>query len=234
MNTHNETIKILKKQGALTIDMQEAFVRGTPEVYYSDEHSVYLKHGCGVMMLWADSVDGAMNAVERFEQPRSCVLHGEAAQKAFHTWYKGEIGTPCMQYCRMSREKFEVPPICTIRPLTEDDIAFVAEHYQLSNSPDYLRWRISEGELHGAEVNGKLVGFIGSHGDGSIGMLEVIPEFRRRRIGTALEFYQMNRHIDKGWTPYGQVYIDNPESKLLQKKVGLDVARETICWTHNK
>ncbi|MFQ9917932.1 MAG: GNAT family N-acetyltransferase [Flavonifractor plautii] len=38
----------------------------------------------------------------------------------------------------------------------------------------------------GAFVDGTLAGFAGFHGEGSIGLLEVLPAYRRRGLGEAL------------------------------------------------
>ena len=233
MHDKNTVKNILKNQGALTIDMCEAFVRGEPKILYADDCAVFLIHGCGVYMLWAENTDSAKNALRVVKTvPHLCVVHGMPAYNAYvQTYGKQHEDGFCTQYCWSKREKFAVPSNFTFRPMRMDEIPFIQEHYHLSTNTEYLKWRISENELHGAvSPGGNIMGFIGSHSDGSIGMLEVLPEYRRRGIGTALEYYQMNRHMERGWTPYGQVFLDNPESHSLQGKVGMDFSKDIICW----
>lgn len=222
---------ILKSHGALTVDMYEAFTRGNPEIIYADDNAVYIKHKCGVTMLWAKDYTAATAALKSADLPYGCVLHGKDTIKAFEEIAPSyNIGEPCLQYCRMSRKRFDVPKVCDIRPARQEDAPFIIAHYQLDNDPEHIAKTIELGELQCAEVDGNLAGFIGTHGDGSIGMLEVMPEYRRRGIATALEFYQMNRHIDLGYIPYGQVYASNSDSHALQRKVGLDISDDVISW----
>ena len=232
MYNMNQTIELLKQIGALTVDMRDAFVRGTPQLLYSDKDAVYMIHGCGVYMLWAKDRYSAEKALHTFDKPAPLtVIHGKEAYGAFKDKYHMENDEGfCLQYSWNKKEKFSIPDICSIRELINADIPFVQSYYHLANDTEYLQERIAAGELYGAVVDGKLAGFIGSHSDGSIGMLEILPEFRRRGLATVLEHYQMNRHMDKGWTPYGQVFINNPESIALQRKIGLEVSQDIICW----
>lgn len=100
---------------------------------------------------------------------------------------------------------------------------------------DNVRWNYSAQETSkNLEIieNGstRLVGYIGFHEEGSIGMLEVFPEYQRRGIGMALETYIMNLTLERGWIPYGQIIVGNDNSMLLQKKMGLCVSKEQLFW----
>ena len=61
-------------------------------------------------------------------------------------------------------------------------------------------------------------------------MLEVFPELRRMGIGTELENYIQNYQLDRGWMPYGQVYLTNDASLSMQSKLGLAVSDDIIQW----
>ena len=224
--------KLLRAQGALTIDMSENFVRGNPEVLYAENDAVYMIHDSGVYLLWAKDRQAAERALAAYPEPaRTCVAHG---MEAYHFYIEKydlhDDDGLCLQYCYSKKEKLPVSGQCEIRQMTVDDLPFVMEHYKLVDFPDYIRGRLESGVVWGAYIDGKCAGFIGGHKEGSIGMLEVLPEFRRRGIGTDLENFQMNRFIDMGFTPYGQVYLDNAESHALQKKTGLEVSTDIICW----
>lgn len=75
--------------------------------------------------------------------------------------------------------------------------------------------------VFGAIVGGKLAGFIGRHGDGSMGMLEVFEPFRRRGIAAELEKFLITYVMTFGRTPFCDVFTDNPVSLALQSKIGL-------------
>ena len=74
-------------------------------------------------------------------------------------------------------------------------IQTVLEQYHTMDDPDYIKNLMGGGRLYGALRNDRLAGFIGVHPEGSIGMLEVLPEFRRQGIGTALESYLVNKMV---------------------------------------
>ena len=45
-------------------------------------------------------------------------------------------------------------------------------------------------------VDDKMVGFIGSHLEGSIGLLEVFDEYRQKGYGTELEIFMINKFLE--------------------------------------
>ena len=63
------------------------------------------------------------------------------------------------------------------------------------------------------------------------GLLEVFPEYRKLGIGRAIEKFFINFCLDRGWTPYGQVFCDNEKSFSLQANLGMTVDRtKRLCW----
>ena len=74
------------------------------------------------------------------------------------------------------------------------------------------------------------MGFAGVHSEGSLGMLFVEEPFRRQGIAAALEACAVNRMLEKGWTPYGQISAENAASIKLQEKLGFYRAEKTFWW----
>ena len=83
--------------------------------------------------------------------------------------------------------------------------------------------RLSEGRFFGAFVDEELVGFVGEHEEGSIGMLEVKRRWRRSGWGEALEATKINDCLSRGELPWTEVYPQNKNSLILQRKLGLTV-----------
>ena len=127
----------------------------------------------------------------------------------------------------MQRHKAKSP--FPIRELTTDDLPQVAAHYKLE-SKEEIAATIEHGLMFGAEVDGELAGFIGIHSEGSIGMLEVFPEFRHKGYGYALEAYLISLHLQRGWIPYCHVIDGNEASIGLQKKLGMVCADLPAIW----
>ena len=125
-----------------------------------------------------------------------------------------------------------------VRRLTADDAESLAQYYHLPG-PDagkleetaaYLRDRASSETLYGAYFDGKLAGFVGTHEEGSIGVLTVLPEFRRRGLGTYLERLAIQKALERGDLPFGQIAQGNEASLALQRSLGMTIAREMVCW----
>ena len=72
----------------------------------------------------------------------------------------------------------------------------------------------------------QLVGFIGEHLEGSMGLLYVFPEFRRRGFAAALQRRLIARTMERGFVPFGQVEKDNLASLRLQEKLNLIVEQQ--------
>lgn len=123
-------------------------------------------------------------------------------------------------------------PACTIRPLTAEDAVEAARYYHLFDNPlPYLRGRAEAGALWGHFTpEGTLAGFLGIHTEGSMGMLEVVPEFRRRGIAQALEAALIRLHLERGWVPFCYVAPDNMPSLSLQAKLGLTNIHIPAIW----
>jgi ribosomal protein S18 acetylase RimI-like enzyme len=81
-----------------------------------------------------------------------------------------------------------------------------------------------------ALVHGELAGFAGEHEEGSLGMLEVLPQYRRRHIGKALATYIINWSLERGQIPYSQAKSDNTASLALQDQLGTCCAKGQLYW----
>lgn len=126
--------------------------------------------------------------------------------------------------------EIELPEGVTLRPLTQDDMEFVVANYHNPGAYEsHIRARIAEGMI-GAEVNGRLAGFIGVHQEGCMGLLEILPEYRRLGLGRALEAAIIHQQVGRGRLPYGHVRTGNDASIALQKKMGMDFLERKVYW----
>lgn len=117
-----------------------------------------------------------------------------------------------------------------IRRLDETYLSFIMEHYHAATGEEYIAERLQNGYIYGAFKDDVLTGFIGVHAEGSMGMLEVLPEYRKQGIAVALESYLINRLLEKGKIPFGQVIVDNEPSICLQQKLGMAISKENLYW----
>lgn len=116
-----------------------------------------------------------------------------------------------------------------IRQLGVSGLPQVAAHYQLEGE-DYLRSLLERGQLFGGFLNGVMVGFAGRHTEGSIGLLEILPQYRRQGFATALERYMIRLELSLCHIPFGQVLTDNAPSLALQRSLGMTISSGTLHW----
>ena len=101
--------------------------------------------------------------------------------------------------------------------------------YSLMDNEEYIKKRIKAG-MFGAFKGRKLLGIVGTHAEGTIGLLEVDRPYRKEGIGFALEAHMINEQIKKGNIAYCHVSVDNNASLALQRKLGLEISSDIVIW----
>lgn len=230
-----KAISYLGQNLPLHIDMVEALRRNTAEILFLDDHTCLLRNmESGILQLACDDERSAAAALIGAGSFQLIVAHGMSARNAV-TLIRPEFSCPrpCHQGYYPGRERHEPPFSCTIVPFPMKQLDEVLLHYENIRDPSYIVDRIEKGDLFAGYCNDVLCGFIGFHGDGSIGMLEVFPPYRRKHIAFALEQYLINLALERGWTPYCHIFEGNEKSLALQKKLGLIVTDDCpIAWMH--
>ena len=84
----------------------------------------------------------------------------------------------------------------------------------------------------GVDQPDALAGFAGFHDDSSMGMLEILPPFRRRGYAAQLEAFLIAAALKEGRTPYCHVVDGNEASLHLQRKMGLTCTRLPAIWVN--
>ena len=122
-----------------------------------------------------------------------------------------------------------------INKLNSSHLDIVKQNYKLVDEENYIIDRLGKGVVSGIfDLNGTLMGFVGEHYEGAMGMLEILPEYRNRGLGTILECYKINETLTSGRTPYCNVFYDNEKSVHLQNKLGLKKTSLDTWWVWNK
>ena len=117
----------------------------------------------------------------------------------------------------------------SVRTAEEQDLPVLIRNYRMI-SPEELEKVVRRKSILLGYHQGQLVGFIGEHLEGSMGILYVFPKFRHRGFGSALQTHFIARTMDEGYIPFGQVAKDNHASLCLQKKLGMTQSENLIVW----
>ncbi len=243
-DSESRALRYFTRNENLYTDMSECVARGAAQIVYADWDGVLLyEKASGVYMFAAEEQDAAERILSAFDEhelaKRSGLLvaHGEIARavayKILHL--KGE--TACFQVVYTKKEPRPLSGTLEFRFPKREQIKIIQREYHLE-SPENIEKLCANGEIvcgfikdSGArDKSSCFVGFIGRHPEGSMGLLQVFPAYRRRGFGEELESYMINRFLEEGRIPYAHIIEDNFKSMKLQKKLGYEVADEKVYW----
>lgn len=117
--------------------------------------------------------------------------------------------------------------------LEEGHAAFIHAHYEMREILDvaYVRDRIREGPALGIEWEGRLAGWVMTHEEGTMGVLEILPEFRRLGLATRLNRAMCDRMRARGWPCVVEILKTNAASQALAAGAGFRLLRN-VHWIH--
>ena len=223
----------LEKDFAYHADMLDALLIKESEVLYSEDDGVMIRIGeWGPYAISAKTEEAMEKMAKLIAENRymAVVRPFKFLPKLFEIKGRPVEMMPCYQAAYKKKEpvhETEVPGF-EIRPLEQEHAPFVCENYD--DDEGYIKSRIEYGMLGAFDESGNCAGFIGFHGEGSMGLLTVLPEYRRKGIGIALEAKNLNRRLSEGRIPFGHVVVGNEKSKGLQKKIGMEFSEKIVTW----
>jgi ribosomal protein S18 acetylase RimI-like enzyme len=229
-----EARKYLDKNRLLHIDMLEALRQDKTQTVYAQEDGVLIHlKSADIHMLSAASESSMRKIAGLIKDPSVILLHQNYLKDEIMNRFSLKSAMPCHQAAWLKNEPVPAPPSgADIRLLGEADLPVVLKHYHPVDGPAYVCERLKAGML-GIFEGGELAGFIGTHSEGSIGLLEVLPAFRRRGLAILLESAMMRNQQALGCVPYAQIKQGNEASIALHKKLGMEVTEEaSLCWLY--
>lgn len=205
--------------------------RGTGEVLEENERALFVYDTrSGAYLLACEDRDEALRVLDRHADRdyRLLMVSREEIGRAAFERYGFADRLVCFQAAWYG-DKPAPGSGLSVRTADEGDLPLLLENYDLI-SPEEMKRLVGLGNLLLGYDGDRLVGFIGEHLEGSMGLLYVFPEQRRRGYAEALEKLYIARTMEKGFLPFGQVETDNPASLALQRKLGMTLSERPICW----
>lgn len=230
-----EAIDYLKQDILTNIDMLEVLELPRGAVVAADEAGVLLQHGD--IYLLSHTVGHAADFLPQMEQtlwqnPKQLVvLHSSELKETLERAFGFQTVMECRHavYFPTTPIPYVLPEGTEIRRLDGSYADFVHAHYHMVDDPAYIRERLDAG-MFGVFVGGEIAGFAGTHEERPMGLLEILPEFRRLGLAYALEAHLINHLLSLGRVPFCQVAIYNEASIRLQEKLGLTLSGQVIYW----
>lgn len=225
MEKTEKALEYLSCDPLLNVDMTECIARRICNIDYAENDGVMLTCGRTIMAHFqnADKLIDLLKGREFM----FLVLRQKDIKDAVCAALGLAVENECWQGAYMKKEPLPQPNV-DIRVLSEDYVDLCAAYYY--DHTDYIRELIGKKVLLGLFEDGELAGFIGQHSEGAIGLLEVLPEYRRKGYGEALEICYVNYELQQGHIPYGHVVVGNEVSMALQRKLGNEFAEKTVYW----
>lgn len=217
------------------IDMLETIYRSNAEIIYAERDGVLLLNiPGGTYMISAQSKEALEKMCGLISNPELITLHQAEYVPVLEEKYGYRHKMECFQCAYFSTEKLDekVAEGIELRGLTMAELDFVFDNYNHPSDKSYITERIEAGML-GAFCSNDCAGFIGTHSEGTMGILQVMPDYRRRGIAHSLESALINRMVDMGYIPHAQIVTSNKASVLLQEKLGMSFSDKTVTWLYN-
>lgn len=236
-----QALEFLQTDVLFYVDMLECIRRERAKILYAkyeksavDGVLLYDKPS-GIYMLAADERVGAGAALsvlgekEVTQKSGWIVTRGDKARTEVYERLQPTFETPVWQIAYLSKTPLAVKGELQFEFAGREQIERIKQDYD-KESPENIEKLAADKKIRCAFCGGEFVGFIGEHPEGSMGMLHVFPEHRRKGYAEALESLLANEYIKQGRIPYGHVVVGNDASMALQKKLGFAVATRKLYW----
>ena len=214
-----------------TVGLDRVLERGSGDLLARSEHALLVRdHISGALMLACDDAEVGLSLLDRYagEDCDLLMVCGDALWQTAFDRYGYTDKLECDQFAYLG-EPPELDPRLTVRPATERDLPLLLQHYHLLIEDD-LQKVVRRGSVILGYEGDRLIGFAGEHLEGSMGLLYVLPEYRRRGFGTALETHLIARTLAQGLIPFGHVVKGNDASVRLQEKLGMTRSDKLFVW----
>lgn len=225
-----KAVTYLSKQPILHMDMIHLISRGTAEIMAVSAEGVLLYDTSShAYFITADTKKTAIEMAEKISH-FPIVSHQKNDLEVIEQRRDYQEKLSCYQAVYLTKKQLNIPQQgLDILPLRKQDLPLIFLYGQHVDAT-YLTSRYRHGELWGAYKEETLVGFIGIHEEGSIGMLHVFDAYQRRGVASLLEGYLTDEYVKQGLVPFAQIEVGNEASLKLHQKLGYTVSEGYLTW----
>jgi GNAT superfamily N-acetyltransferase len=206
-------------------------MRGTADIIYAGNDGVFLREmESGAYMLSVKCAEKGKELLDAVGQQKLFCLFQESMADYMmgkHGYYKR---LTCLQAVYEGNEPILMAGALDIRQLGISDADCVFEHYHDYFDYDYIKHRLERGAIYGGFLDGELCGFVGTHEEGGIGILEVLGKYRKRGFGAELLSFITNQILRSKQIPFSQIVSGNEGSLRLHERLGFTISKEKLYW----
>lgn len=229
------SIKMLSKKKLLHIDMLECIRRDSTEILFSSNEAVLLIDiPSQIYMISSYKPEISEDLISKLPNNIEIIAaHDKFTYDLLSKKFKFSINMICYNSVYTNGTPIPIKNSnIQIKKLTHEYKDIILNNYSKIDivDSDYIENRLKSNTMFGAFIDHNLCGFIGSHTEGSIGMLEVFPQCRNKGIGSALQIAATNDALENNRYAYGQIVEDNFASIALQKSLGFELSQDKVYW----
>lgn len=227
---NDRAITYLIKNPLLHMGMIEAIRRDTADILYAEIDGVLLKEQkSNAYMLSVDNFEKGQELINSILKCSLIVAHQKFMVDYISNRFELTEKLECVQAVYMGKNKLNIKEELEIRQLEQNQIEVILKYYD-KLSKNEIKSILKNGNLFGGYRNGTLIGFVGNYLEGSIGILEVLPQYRRLGYGAMLESYIVNKMLERDLIPFAQIETNNKNSLSLQRKLGFNISKDRLYW----
>lgn len=193
---------------------------------YDDGYLLYSEKD-GMTNAAAFSLDGAVKVKNALPKDVKLIsLRGEQLLALFCNdgW---EVKDECYQAQYHGTRILITENNYSFRFLTPNDIGLIEKYYP---NREYVYSLLEKGVFIGVFDGDELVGSIGEHARGSMGLLQIKETHRKKGLGFLLEATKINSMLSQGRTPVCHIVVTNTASLALQRKLKMTFLPDKVYW----
>ena len=232
MLTEREIIEKFGEDEDFFVCAKYALTHGA-KIIYAEEDGLLLYYQ-GIYNLFGTSGNGLKNALSLVDKAECFVCSSEEEGDAVKEKFCFEHKKPCYQVNYKKPCGIKIPENTEVKELlpTDENVDFVTKTYTLGFSRETIKSLMTDFEFYATFTGGELSGYIGRHDEGSIGILEIMPNFRRMGLGAFLVDYSVKKVREKGEPAYCHIFTGNEGSLKMHLKMGFTPCEKLVWWVN--
>lgn len=232
MPNHETALSYLLQDPVFHMNMIEVIRRKSAHIIDACEDGVLLYDKISAAhMISTNNPSIALHFLGQIEKATLFVAHQNFCLEEIENRFKLKKSMECYQAVLSDKQCLRMPKTpFSYKLLSLAQLDEVCSMYSIDLGSDYLKNRILHQDMYGAFDGDILVGFIGLHAEGSMGMLEVKEAYRFKKVASSLVIYLSNILLQQDKTPFSQLKISNTASRKLNEKLGFTISDKTLFW----
>lgn len=215
--------------------VEYALYHGGKFLYAEEDGLLFTFPSSHVLASYGADKETAKKMFSLLKSPEIIVCSSMEEAEAFKECFPYiDVIKPCYQVRYDKPASVPVPVDTVVKNLevTEENIDLVARTYEGGIDRKYAIEYLERGML-ASYTGGKLSGYIGAHSEGTIGVLVVMPEFRKMGIGSYLVNRSVEKFLSEGKIAYAHIVSTNEKSYNMHLKMGFVPSDKLVYWCYS-